>query len=132
MKGNCQKFITDFCQYQLFAYHLNEYKKGLRDIVLFTTRMSNKSAIEERLRKEDIDYFIQEVNANKVNIFFGDRKCVDVIKEMRFNSLSDLSDEEDFMLGIMLGYDSLRQCERYLKRKHSLNWLWAGSVKADI
>ena len=118
-------------QYQLFANHLYEYKKRLRDIVLFTTRTSNKNAIEEKLRKEDIDYFIQEVNANKVNIFFGDRRCVDVIREMRFNSLSDLSDEEDFIIGIMLGYDRLKQCERYLKRKHSLDWLWTGSVKAD-
>ena len=28
-----------------------------------------------------------------------------------------LVDKEDFILGIMLGYDRLLQCERYLKRK---------------
>jgi len=31
-----------------------------------------------------------------------------------------LTDEEDFILGTMLGYDRVKQCERYLKRKKSL------------
>ncbi len=43
--------------------------------------------------------------------------CVDIIKQMNFDSLSDLTDEEDFILGTMLGYDRMNQCERYLKRK---------------
>ncbi|PXF51402.1 MAG: hypothetical protein C4B55_03135 [Candidatus Methanophagaceae archaeon] len=31
-----------------------------------------------------------------------------------------MTDEEDFILGTMLGYDRVKQCERYLKRKKSL------------
>ncbi len=46
---------------------------------------------------------------------------IDVIKQMKFTSLSNLTDEEDFILGTMLGYDRLKQCERYLKRKRSNN-----------
>ena len=38
---------------------------------------------------------------------------------MKPRSLSDLTDEEDFILGVMLGYDRLKQCERYLKRKRN-------------
>ncbi|MEW6094981.1 MAG: DUF2023 family protein, partial [bacterium] len=26
---------------------------------------------------------------------------------------------EDFILGILLGYDQIQQCQRYLKRKNS-------------
>ena len=37
----------------------------------------------------------------------------------RFNKryLSELTAEEDFILGIMLGYDRVKQCERYLRVK---------------
>jgi len=38
---------------------------------------------------------------------------------MNITSLSDLTDEEDFILGTMLGYDRVKQCERYLKRKRN-------------
>ncbi|RLD17868.1 MAG: DUF2023 domain-containing protein, partial [Caldiserica bacterium] len=31
--------------------------------------------------------------------------------------LSNLTEEEDFILGIMLGYDRLKQCERYMRIK---------------
>ena len=34
-------------------------------------------------------------------------------------SLNDLSLEEDFMLGVMLGYDVQQQCKRYLDFKNS-------------
>jgi hypothetical protein len=32
-------------------------------------------------------------------------------------SLNELSDEQDFMLGVMLGYGRLVQCDRYLQRR---------------
>ncbi|TDO94695.1 uncharacterized protein DUF2023 [Halanaerobium saccharolyticum] len=47
----------------------------------------------------------------------GDQNCVDVIKEIDKNNLKDYTDEENFRLGIMLGYDRLKQCEHYVKRK---------------
>ena len=45
-----------------------------------------------------------------------------IIKDASFKLMDEalsgfLEKEEDFILGIMLGYDRLRQCERYLKRK---------------
>ena len=59
-----------------------------------------------------------------MNVFFGDNVCIKMIKQMEFKQLSNLTEEEDFILGIMLGYDRLKQCERYLKRRQcvQLNW----------
>jgi hypothetical protein len=48
---------------------------------------------------------------------FGNEVCIEVLKEMGTKELSALTDEEAFMLGIMLGYDRLQQCARYLKRR---------------
>ncbi len=103
----------------VFIHHIQEYKKGLRTLVLHTTKASNRDAIEKRLKRERIDYYIQPVNGTKINVFFGNSICIDVIKEMNFESLSNLTDEEDFILGTMLGYDRVKQCERYLKRKRN-------------
>ena len=56
---------------------------------------------------------------NKINVYFGAKQCVDVVKT--FNpKLNELSAEQDFILGIMLGYDRVRQCERYMKIKNNL------------
>jgi hypothetical protein len=104
---------------EVFIHHIQEYKKGLRTLVLHTTKASNSDAIEKRLEREMIDCYIQRVNGTKINVFFGNSICIDVIKQMNFESLSNLTNEEDFILGTMLGYDRLKQCERYLKRKRS-------------
>ena len=32
-------------------------------------------------------------------------------------NLSAYTDEEDYILGIMLGYDRVKQCQRFLNRK---------------
>jgi len=104
---------------EVFTHHIQEYKKGLRALVLYTTKASNRDAIEERLTRERIDYHIQKVNGTKINVFFGNPICVSVIKQMNITSLSNLTDEEDFILGTMLGYDRVKQCERYLRRKRN-------------
>jgi len=114
-----QIFIPDPYEGKIFTRHLYEYKKGLRNLVLLTTSRSNRATIEERLKEENVDYYIQEVNETKINVLFGDRACIEVIQRMNFKSLSELTDEEDFIIGIMLGYDRLKQCERYLKRKRN-------------
>ena len=104
---------------EVFTHHIQEYKKGLRALVLYTTKASNRYAIEERLTRERIDYYIQKVNGTKINVFFGNPICVSVIKQMNITSLSNLTAEEDFILGTMLGYDRVKQCERYLRRKRN-------------
>ncbi len=104
---------------EVFTHHIQEYSKGLRALVLYTTKASNRDAIEKRLSRERIDYYIQKVNGTKINVFFGNPICVSVIKQMNITSLSNLTAEEDFILGTMLGYDRVKQCEWYLRRKRN-------------
>ena len=113
-----QESVRRSYEYQMFAHHLYEYRRGLRNLVLYTINLPYRDVVEKRLETENVDYYVQQVNETKVNVFFGDRRCVDIVKQMNFNSLVDLTDEQDFILGIMLGYDRLKQYERYLKRKH--------------
>ena len=102
---------------RVFVHYLYEYKKGLRNLALYTGNTEEKEAIEKKLKRENIDYYIQKNNDVRMNVFFGDNVCINMIKQMKFKLLSNLTEEEDFILGIMLGYDRLKQCERYLKRK---------------
>ena len=101
----------------VFYHHIYEYNKGLRNLVLHTAPSSNRREIEDRLKKEGIPYLIWENGNSKINIFFGGCVCVEIVNDFGVRSLSDLSDEQDFMLGVMLGYDRLKQCERYLIRR---------------
>ena len=107
---------------KVFAHFLYEYKKGLRNLALYTGNLEEKEAIEKKLRRENIDYYIRKINGVRMNVFFGDTVCVEMIKQMKFKLLSNLTEEEDFILGIMLGYDRLKQCERYLRRKQRVRY----------
>jgi len=103
---------------QVFVHHLYEYKKGLRNLILHTTSRMNEPQIIAKLEGDGIRYLIQPVGSDRINVFFGAGNCVEVVSHFYHKSLSDLTPEEDFMLGIMLGYDRLKQCERYLERKN--------------
>lgn len=102
---------------RVFYHHLYEYKKGLRNLILHTTKSSNQELIERNLNNKKIPYIIYNVSRNKINVFFGNKHCIDVIKQIGKSDLNNYTDEEDFILGIMLGYDRVEQCKRYMKRK---------------
>lgn len=99
---------------KVFAHHVYEYRKGLRNLVLHTTRAEHRARIEDRLTRHGIDYVIYPINEERINLFFGAPECVAVIRRIGKPRLADYTPEEDFMLGIMLGYDRLAQCRRYL------------------
>lgn len=103
------------CELGVFMHHIYEYKKGLRSLILTTEKPANREYIEYRLKREKIPYVVQEVGGKVINVYFGDENCINVVKTFK-KPLSKLSDEQDFMLGIMLGYDKILQCKRYLKR----------------
>ena len=103
---------------KILTHHIYEYNKGLRSLVLYTMSTEEKSNTEEVLKNKDISYCFSKVNKDRVNVFFGDEVCIRIIKSFGDKSLSDYTDEEDFMLGTMLGYDRIQQCERYAKRKN--------------
>ena len=100
---------------KVFSHHIYEYKKGLRNLILTTEKIENKDYIVKRLEREKIPYLIQPAGEKTINVFFGNEACIKVVST--FNKhLNKLSHEQDFMIGIMLGYDKILQCKRYLKR----------------
>ncbi len=105
--------ISDF---KVMTHLIYEYKKGLRNLALITLPATNRRNAENMLTLKGIDYIVQEVTSDKINLFFGDIRCLNIVRSFNQPSLSKLSNEQDFILGIMLGYDRTQQCERYLNR----------------
>jgi hypothetical protein len=97
--------------------HIYEFKKGVRNMILFTFNQRYKDYAEKRLQSNGISYIIQPVGNDRLNLFFGKRECLDAIRMMVTRPLNQLTPEEDFILGAMLGYDICAQCERYCERK---------------
>jgi hypothetical protein len=98
----------------VFHHHIYEYKKGIRSLILTTEKSIYREPITERLTREKIDFAIQDVNKDKINVFFGAKNCIEVIKTFIHKKLNELSAEQDFILGVLLGYDKVKQCDRYL------------------
>lgn len=97
--------------------HIYEFKKGVRQMVLFTFNKKYEAFALERLKRQNINYIIQPVGNNRMNLFFGKKECMDAIRLMVTRPLNQLTPEEDFILGALLGYDICAQCERYCERK---------------
>jgi len=102
---------------RVFLHHIYEYKKGLRNLILTTENKSNKDIIVHRLESEKISYLIQNVNDKKINVFFGNPDSIKVIDSFKQQKLNEYTPEQDFILGTLLGYDKIQQCQRYLKMK---------------
>ena len=97
--------------------HIYEFKKGVRQMILFTFNKKYETIALERLKRQNIDYIIQPVGNDRLNLFFGKKECMDAVRVMVTRPLNQLTPEEDFMLGALLGYDICAQCERYCERK---------------
>ena len=97
--------------------HIYEYQKGVRRMVLFTFNQKYEAFAVKRLQSLHIDYLIQPVGNDRLNLYFGRQECLDAIRLIVTKPLSKLTPEEDFILGAMLGYDICVQCERYCQRK---------------
>lgn len=97
--------------------HIYEYKKGVRQMVLFTFHKRYEDFALNRLRRQGIPFVVQPVGNDRLNLFFGRRECLEAIKLIVTKPLSQLTPEEDFILGAMLGYDIRVECERYCERK---------------
>ncbi|MCT4613952.1 MAG: DUF2023 family protein [Marinifilaceae bacterium] len=115
------KFEYKTTDIQVLTHHIYEYHKGLRDLVLHTMHSNGAGMAETILKNKGIPYRIEYVSNKKVNIFFGKPECIKIVESFGEKPLNQFSDEEDFILGIMLGYDRSKQCDRYLKRKKNWN-----------
>ena len=103
---------------KLFLHQIYEFQKGVRSLVLCTMCRTCASLLSERLERLGIAYRIQSVTDSKVNLYFGNRMCLETVATFIHKPLNELSAEEDFMLGTLLGYDREQQCRRYLDRRH--------------
>ena len=101
------------------GYSLTIFMNLKREFVIWCSTINKKyeGFAISRLEKQNICFLKQEVNAHKINLFFGKKECLDAVKFMLNRPLNLLTPEEDFILGAMLGYDICRQCERYCSRK---------------
>ncbi len=97
--------------------HIYEYKKGVRRMILFTCNRRFEAFATNRLCRQSIDYVVQPAGKENVNVYFGRKECLDAIRLFVTRPLNELTPEEDFILGAMLGYDICAQCERYCERK---------------
>lgn len=102
---------------QVFYHLVYEYQKGLRDLCLFTCPKINEEKIKKSLENQDISYMICPIQHDKINVFFGMPTCLEIIKKFSCESLNELTCEEDFILGMMLGYAKPQQYDRFLTRK---------------
>lgn len=97
--------------------HIYEYQKGVRQMVLYTFNRRYAEFAVRRLESQNISYMVRPAGTDTINLFFGSRECLDAIRFVVTKSLSELSPEEDFILGALLGYDIRMQCERYCRKK---------------
>lgn len=103
---------------EVFYHLIYEYQKGLRDLCLFTCPDNLFGKIKKTLEHQKIDCLILSLPNQKLNIFFGMKNCIDIIKNFSSEKLNLLSPEEDFILGIMLGYSRQKQYSRLLSKKN--------------
>ena len=102
---------------RVLSEQIYQYQKGVRRFVLYTFPSCYIDIAVEKLRRQSIDYVIQPAGNNSVNLYFGRKECIAVVRDIVTRPLNELSPEEDFMLGTLLGYDLCMQCQRYCKRK---------------
>lgn len=102
---------------RIFLNHIYEFKKGVRNMVLYTMSKEHEEFAIRRLKNQKISYMIQEVGTNKINLFFGKAECMEAMRHIIIRPLNQLTAEEDFILGAMLGYDLCQQCKRIAVKK---------------
>ena len=113
---NCAEYARSG-EMRVFMHQIYEFKKGVRSLVLCTMCVTSADLVIDRLRNQGIDYLVQQVADNKVNLYFGKPACLSAVGTFIDKPLNRLTPEEDFMLGAMLGYDISQQCERFCTKK---------------
>ena len=65
---------------KVFLNHIYELKKGVRQMVLYTTKRKYEDFAVKRLINQKINYIIQPVGNDKINLFFGRKECINAIR----------------------------------------------------
>ena len=96
---------------------LKVFLNHIYDMVLYTTNKKYEDFAVKRLVNQRIKFIVQQVDDERINLFFGCDECIEAIRLLVNRPLNKLTPEEDFILGAMLGYDICVQCRRYCDRK---------------
>jgi hypothetical protein len=105
---------------RMLRHHLYEYGKGVRLLFMMTMDRHDLPAVVTHLTDAGVEAHVHDVNALKVNVFFGRPALVETVRLIVDRPLAALTAEEDFILGTLLGYDREQQCQRYLDRRRGL------------
>ena len=126
-RPNCRRYLSTLhsrlnmelnpADLKVFLNHVYEFKKGVRRMVLYTTHKRYEAFAVNRLTSQRIKFIVQPVDGERINLYFGCDECIEAIRLLVHRPLNQLTPEEDFMLGAMLGYDICVQCRRYCGRK---------------
>ena len=60
--------------------HIYEYKKGVRQMILFTMNKRYEQFAIQRLERQNIPYVLQPAGKNTLNLYFGKKECLDAIR----------------------------------------------------
>ncbi len=112
--------------FNILATYIYEIKKGTKPCALVTLDKNRLEFAIKKIEKAGLFYFVQmpiysgeapraPKPAQKANLFFGEKKVIEVLEKIIICDLDKLCLEHDFMLGILLGYDIKKQCERFLE-----------------
>jgi len=101
---------------RIVNHSLYELDKGVRQLFMLTVSWADLPGVVARLAAERVDHYVHRLNDSRVNLFFGRPALVETVRRFVDKPLCELTAEEDFMLGALLGYDREQQCRRYLER----------------
>ena len=62
---------------KVFLNHIYEFKKGVRRMVLYTTNKKYEDFAVKRLANQRIKFIVQQVDDERINLFFGCDECID-------------------------------------------------------
>ncbi|PNE25582.1 hypothetical protein BHU16_00850 [Tannerella sp. oral taxon 808] len=111
------KPIAGSAEIKVLYNHIYEYKKGVRNLILYTLNEQYVPLACERLERQRIPYLIQRAGRSNINIYFGQPECLETIRGFVSRPLNRLTPEEDFILGALLGYNICEQCKRFCTKK---------------
>ena len=86
-----QQEIATPVDLKVLMNHIYEYKKGVRRLVLYTFNKKYESFAITRLERQNIDYIIQPVGNDRLNLFFGKKECLDAIRMIITKPLCQLT-----------------------------------------
>ena len=103
---------------KVFLNHIYELKKGVRQMVLYTTNKRYEDFTVKRLRSQRIKFVIQPVDDERINLFFGKAECIEAIRMMVTRPLNLLTPEATWSRKTCLTCSSLR-CSALLAMRGS-------------